>query len=80
MVNAEIIGRSTRLIDNEQASSTVRNEESDWKSSSALSKRSPMMYMNQQAVANYDAIKKQDLLEPALTSRSKLRRRCFNMK
>ena len=57
MVNNDISGRAARLIDNDQ-SSTVRNEESDWRSQSALSKRSPMMYMNQQAVANYDAIKK----------------------
>ena len=39
-----------------------------------------MMYMNQQAMATYDAIKKQDLLEPQLRSRSKLRRWCYNMK
>jgi len=64
MVNNDISGRAARLIDNDPMSSTVRNEESDWKSQSALSKRSPMMYMNQQAVANYDAIKKSDLLEP----------------
>ena len=38
------------------------------------------MYMNQQAMATYDAIKKQDLLESQLTSRSKLRKQCYIMK
>ena len=48
MVNNEISGRSTRLIDNDAQSSSVRNEDpADYKSASQLSKRSPMMYMNQ---------------------------------
>ena len=81
MVNNEINGRAARLIEPDYQSSTVRNEESEWRSSSALSaKRSPMMYMNQQAMATYDAIKKQDLLETQLTSRSNMRRWCFSMK
>ena len=66
MVNNDINERSTRLIEPDQQISNAKNDN--------LSKRSPMLYMNQQAVATYEAIKKQDLLEPQLASRSKMRR------
>ena len=66
MVNNDVSDRSTRLIEPEQQFLNVKND--------TLSKRSPMLYMNQQAVATYEAIKKQDLLEPQLASRSKMRR------
>ena len=38
------------------------------------------MYMHQNANANYESIKKQDLLDGALQSRSGTRRRCYKLK
>ena len=96
MANVELGGRPQRLVDasGQDGSGTISvsdstsgNDITRGQFSGAISgnnaqysnpavRRSPM-YMNQ---ANYDSIKRQDLLEAQLQSKSRLRRSCYQFK
>ena len=96
MANVELGGRPQRLVDvsGQDGSGTISvsdstsgNDITRGQFSAAINsnnaqysnpavRRSPM-YMNQ---ANYDSIKRQDLLEAHLQSKSRLRRSCYQFK
>ena len=64
----------------QQSASEIRKGTTGSQYSSTGRGRPPASYMGQHASATFDSIKKQDLIDGNLQSRSALRRQCYRMK